>query len=251
MSPATGTTAPGENMGYKRSVHCSYCHQRGHNKSGCPEWKAKIESLRASYGDDHYRVARYDAKKASRAASVSKRKCSYCGEQGHNRAGCSKLKAAMESFRGRNVEYRQNVLNALIENGIGPGAMVKITQRWSGSVHIYMLTEISWGDIDMTDKNRDFIEMKRVQSLMDKHGGHGCTRLPVTVTGISWGPSWEIVVPSNEARIRETMPATYLAGTLGLKRVFKDKNSSIYTMKDSWGDYDREFDVSNYTTSLM
>ena len=234
-------------MSYKRTVTCSHCHSRGHNKSGCPEWKKYIENRRVDYGDSDWRVSDYDAKRARKASSAANRKCSYCGEQGHNRAGCPKLKAAMESFRGRNVEYRQNVLNTLIENGLGPGAMVKNTQSWSGSTRLYMVTEVSWERIEMTDKNHDFIEMKQVHNLMNKHGGFSQTRLSMAISGMSWGPNYEIVVPSNTARIRETMPATFLAGTLGLKAVFKDKGSHIYTMKDSWGDYDREFDVSTST----
>ena len=250
MSPAGGLTAPGGNMSYKRTVTCSHCHMRGHNKSGCPEWKKYIEIRRTNYGDHDWRVSDYDAKRARKASSAANRKCSYCGEQGHNRAGCSKLKAAMESFRGRNVEYRQNVLDALIENGLGPGAMVKYTQRWSSCSRVYMVTEIAWQDIDMTDKNRDFIEMKQIHNLMRKDGGFNQTRFSTAISGMSWGPSYEIVVPSNEARIRETMPATFLAGTLGLKATFKDKGNSIYTMKDSWGDFDREFDINDFTASL-
>ena len=250
MSPAGGLTAPGGNMSYKRTVTCSHCHMRGHNKSGCPEWKKYIEIRRTNYGDHDWRVSDYDAKRARKASSAANRKCSYCGEQGHNRAGCSKLKAAMESFRGRNVEYRQNVLAALIENGLGPGAMVKYTQRWSSCSRVYMVTEIAWQDIDMTDKNRDFIEMKQIHNLMRKDGGFNQTRFSTAISGMSWGPSYEIVVPSNEARIRETMPATFLAGTLGLKATFKDKGNSIYTMKDSWGDFDREFDINDFTASL-
>jgi len=250
MSPAGGLTAPGGNMSYKRTVTCSHCHMRGHNKSGCPEWKKYIEIRRTNYGDHDWRVSDYDAKRARKASSAANRKCSYCGEQGHNRAGCSKLKAAMESFRGRNVEYRQNVLDALIENGLGPGAMVKYTQRWSSCSRVYMVTEIAWQDIDMTDKNRDFIEMKQIHNLMRKDGGFNQTRFSTAISGMSWGPSYEIVVPSNEARIRETMPATFLAGTLGLKATFKDKGSNIYSMKDSWGDYDREFDINDFTASL-
>jgi hypothetical protein len=237
-------------MSYKRTVTCSHCHSRGHNKSGCPEWKKYIETRRADYGDSDWRVSDYDAKRARKASSAASRKCSYCGQQGHNRAGCSKLKAAMESFRGRNVEYRQNVLNALIENGLGPGAMVKYTQSWSGTTRLYMVTEVSWERIEMTDKNHDFIEMKHIHNLMNAGRGHNQTRLSTVISGMSWGPSYEIVVPSNAARIRETMPATFLAGTLGLKATFKDKDNSIYSMKDSWGDFEREFDISDFTASL-
>jgi len=33
-------------MSYKRTVRCSYCYGTGHNKSSCPEYKAKIEEYR-------------------------------------------------------------------------------------------------------------------------------------------------------------------------------------------------------------
>ncbi len=114
---------------YKRTVHCSYCGGAGHNQSGCSAYKERIEQLRADFGDDHYSVRSYDEKKARKASSAKNRKCSYCGEGGHNKAGCSKLKSAMEQFRTKNVEYRKNVLNALVENGLGPGAMLRMRRR--------------------------------------------------------------------------------------------------------------------------
>ena len=50
---------------------CSYCHNRGHNKSTCPAYKARIEEWRAEYGDEHPWVAKYDMKKAKRADLAS------------------------------------------------------------------------------------------------------------------------------------------------------------------------------------
>ena len=250
MLPAGGLTAPGGKMSYKRTVTCSHCSTRGHNKSGCPEWKQYIEHRRSSYGDSDWRVADYDAKIFRKAAAATRRKCSYCGGQGHNRAGCSKLKAAMESFCGRNAEYRQNVLDALIENGLGPGAMVKYANSWSSNALVYMVTGIDWEHIDMADKTHDFVEMKHIQNLTNPHRGSAQTRFSKEFLGQSWGPSYEIVVPSNEARIRETMPRTFLAGTLGLKAVFKDKSNSIHTMKDSYGDFDRDFDINDFSAEL-
>jgi hypothetical protein len=236
-------------MGYKRTVHCSYCGESGHNKSGCPAWKERIETYRAEYGSDYYAVRAYDDKKARKANSAKNRKCSYCGDGGHNKAGCPKQKVAMEAFRTKNIEYRKNVLAALIESGLGPGAMIKTTQRWNDQIVLSMVVSIDWAKAHMADRTADIL-IARPMNRINNTSWNSETRLPKHVTGQNWGPEYEIVVPASETRIRSTMPSTFLAGTLGLKQVFKDKEFELHTMKDSWGDYDREFDPDKYSTSL-
>ena len=59
-------------MSYKRTVRCSHCYQTGHNKSGCPEYKAKIEEWRAE-GIMTYTVEAYDRKKAKKATAAKNR----------------------------------------------------------------------------------------------------------------------------------------------------------------------------------
>ena len=47
------------------------------------------------------------------------------------------------------------------------------------------------------------------------------------------------------------MPASYLAGSLGVKKVFKDKDYGIHTMDPhKWGDYTTEFDPERYSTKV-
>tara|TARA_R110001606_G_scaffold271596_1_gene420201 strand:+ start:144 stop:860 length:717 start_codon:yes stop_codon:yes gene_type:complete len=236
-------------MGYKRTVHCSYCGESGHNKSGCPAWKERIETYRAEYGSDYYAVRAYDDKKARKANSAKNRKCSYCGDGGHNKAGCPKQKVAMEAFRTKNIEYRKNFLAALIESGLGPGAMIKTTQSWNDRTFLSMVMSIDWANAHMADRSADIIITRPVNRI-NNTSWNAETRLPKNVTGQNWGPDYEVVVPTSEIRIREGMPATFLAGTLGLKQTFRDKEYGLHTMKDHWGDFDDEFDPDKYSTTI-
>ena len=237
-------------MSYSRTVRCSHCYNSGHNKSGCPDYKKKIERLRALDPND-YTVRQYDAKRQRRADAAQNRRCSYCGEQGHNRAGCSKLKAAMESYRAKNVEYRRNWYDAIVKGGLGPGAMIEHKTYW-GDVETYMVVGFAWQSINMHEKGTSIlhvVKLDRIRHLGDPRY-HIHMRLSQEVTGATYGPEYKVRVPSTEHRIRTAMPSTFMAGTLGLKAVFKQKGSSLRTMKGSWGDYDNEFDPDNYTTDI-
>lgn len=110
---------------HKKTVRCSYCHQPGHNKSSCPQYAARIEELRADYGDDHYAVTAYDYKKNKRKASGKYRRCSYCGESGHNRKTCVALKSDVLKVKAKNAAYRQGVYEAMVKHGIFTGAVVE------------------------------------------------------------------------------------------------------------------------------
>ena len=115
---------------HKRTVHCSYCHDSGHNKSSCPARALVIEQRRERCGDDDYTVRVYDAKKAKRRASALGRKCSYCSRQGHNRASCSELRTNIFASQIKNVTYRHAMLERMKALGVGVGAVLS-TDRYS------------------------------------------------------------------------------------------------------------------------
>jgi hypothetical protein len=236
-------------MSYKRQVHCSHCHGRGHNKAGCPDYKERIERFRAANGDTDWRVAAYDAKRAKKASVAKNRKCSYCGDQGHNRAGCAKLKAAKSAYAARNAVYRLNVLDALIKHGFGPGTIAR-KKHWSGDMHHSMVIAIDWASVNMHDKTAGVVEVVSVRKLANIANSQLAWRLSRQVLESPYGPRYEIVVPTSETRIMASMPASYLEGTLGLKKVFKDKDLPLYTMRDYTGAYTNEFDPNDYSTEL-
>ena len=247
-------------MGYKRTVHCSYCGEAGHNKLGCPAWTERIEQYRADFGDDHYMVSNFDEKKKRMANAKNNRSCSYCGKPGHSRAGCSKLKDVKEQFRTKNVEYRENFLKVLIDNGIGPGAMIKY-KNYSGET-IAMIKDIDWKMVNMAQKSQSvirFCDIKQLRYIGDERWLSD-TRLSGEMTGTPHGPVWEVVVPTSSSAILEDCPKDFIggkkvkgkliAGKLGMKEVFKNKELNLYTMKDYWGDFDKEFNIDDFDTEL-
>jgi hypothetical protein len=109
---------------HKRTVHCSYCHERGHNKSSCPEYAERIERLRGANGDDHYLVAAFDRKKAKRSSKAKDRKCSYCDGKGHNRATCPELRAHILESQAKTAAFRKVMLERMKALGIGVGTVL-------------------------------------------------------------------------------------------------------------------------------
>tara|TARA_R110002124_G_scaffold89937_2_gene229730 strand:+ start:2825 stop:3661 length:837 start_codon:yes stop_codon:yes gene_type:complete len=126
---------------YKRTVHCSYCRQPGHNRSSCPKYAAKIEELRIAEGEDSYYVRVYDAKKAKRTGGAKERKCSYCTVKGHNRATCSELQSHMEETKEQNRLFRALVLKRFQAMGVAPGALCK-SDRFRNRVENTVVTAI-------------------------------------------------------------------------------------------------------------
>ena len=157
----------------------------------------------------------------------------------------------MESYRAKNVEYRRNWLAAIVKSGLGPGAMIEHESYWSGK-ETYMVVGIDWQKVNMHQKAVSpirVIKLDRIRQAADPRY-HVEMRLPQEITGQEYGPEYKIVVPSSECRIQSAMPSSFMAGTLGLKAAFKEKGSSLRTMKDDWGAFRNEFDPDDYTTDL-
>lgn len=135
-------------------VTCSWCHKRGHNRTGCPERKKFCAA-----NPDSYEAQTLRREQEARRNSVSKRACTYCSEKGHNRRGCTALKEDKALVIKKNNEYRNHLISKLSENGLGPGALVcygahdvhssrRDTESiWDKTVTM-VLTSISWGDVD-------------------------------------------------------------------------------------------------------
>ena len=238
-------------MSYKRTVRCSYCHQTGHNKSGCPEYKAKIEEWRAE-GIMTYTVEAYDRKKAHKAAGAKTRKCSYCGETGHSRAGCSKMKAQMERYRIRNKEYRSNYLKAVLENGLGPGALLS-AESWCGDKTLYIVMSVDWSKVSMHDKGARVFHVLPLNRLghANKDRWRAEFALSKHVRGTEYGQDYKVEVKADESSIFAILPPEYHDGKLGLKDTFRDKEWGGHTIPRDWyGELGEELDVSTIETTL-
>jgi len=144
---------------YKRTVRCRYCHKPGHNKSSCPQYAARVEDMREKYGSDYWMVAQYDEKKAKRSAAGKDRKCSYCGEGGHNRGTCGILKTHMEETKEANIVYRQRAFQRLVHHGLFTGALVtngSVTVNRGDEVNKFttplVVTRVCWENINVWNR---------------------------------------------------------------------------------------------------
>ena len=126
---------------YNGQVRCSYCYEYGHNKRTCPERLARLQkNLENEKSDSSQgRYTEYYANQIAKMTGVNPetgekrgrrneswgRKCSYCGERGHNRRTCETLKSDLARYAVMTRETRQEVRDWALTDGIGIGAMVK------------------------------------------------------------------------------------------------------------------------------
>lgn len=106
----------------RRTVRCSYCGQRGHNKAGCPKLKAKLAARAEAHPD-----CAWLANERYNEAQRKKRACTYCGEEGHNRTTCRTMKQDILLLEQKNQAWKFHVRERLEDIGLGPGAL--FTQR--------------------------------------------------------------------------------------------------------------------------
>lgn len=104
-------------MSYSGTVRCSHCYEKGHNITSCPKLKKKWEEDPNSY--DGRKWARIQARKNR------PKTCSYCGTEGHTRAGCKVMKEHKAQFQDDLILWRKAVLKWTKDIGLGIGAMVR------------------------------------------------------------------------------------------------------------------------------
>jgi hypothetical protein len=166
---------------------CGYCGDTGHNHSTCPTEKKRVEEIRAR-DPDNWRVYEYDRRhqrrKESRLRASQDRKCSYCGEPGHNRRSCPTLKQHKHYGVIANAEARVEILEYLRKEGIGPGALMVIGERYydqqTESYHrrlgTHLVAGMNWKALDFAyfdtgKSDREHPQNKEVLSLVNLRTG--------------------------------------------------------------------------------
>ena len=108
-------------MSYRgRSVYCSFCGERGHNRTGCPKRKQYIKENPNSWEaiKEQRKQQRRDEVKAKGG-----RKCSYCGKRGHTTRTCEVKKQDRVRLIEVLTKERTEGLKRLNEMGWGVGAL--------------------------------------------------------------------------------------------------------------------------------
>ena len=138
---------------------CGYCGDTGHNRSTCSTHKASIDKLRER-DPENWRVASYDreqqSRKAKRRTAAENRRCSYCSGSGHNRRTCSTLSEHKMYANVANAEAREEILTYLRKEGIGPGALMVMSDRFFNSktdeyerrFQTYVVAGMNWKALD-------------------------------------------------------------------------------------------------------
>ena len=141
-----------ENGEYIRTVTCSYCWTRGHNRSSCPDRAEKIEEQRAE-DPDCYSVRRYDQEKKNKKT----RSCSYCGNEGHNVTTCKGIAEHLEVEIDSSIVYRAQAYEHIKESGLGIGALVRVENYYDANYNnveaMGFVTEILWDKINHLNRN--------------------------------------------------------------------------------------------------
>ena len=163
-----------ENGNYKRTVRCSHCYEKGHNKSSCPERveqlhtniKALKERIATNEYDTDYGRDNDQRRLVNAVGSLSKmmnkgkgRKCSYCDETGHNRRTCAKRTQDIGIHSTETKAYREKFLEKMRDIGLGVGAIVRETVRIQSSDGGYKdvaalayVESVDWLSVDHRDK---------------------------------------------------------------------------------------------------
>jgi len=153
---------------HKRTVRCSYCWTDGHNRSSCPTLSADVDDLRIKHGDSHPKVVLYDLKKTKRHKKGKERKCSFCGETGHNRATCEDLGKQIAETRAENAVYRAAILQRMRLLGVGFGAIIT-SERNTNRVNEtdcnsdryrvpQVVTQVNWDNINFWNTTYAFFD---------------------------------------------------------------------------------------------
>lgn len=233
-------------MSYNGTVYCRYCYGKGHNKRTCPDYTNRLkeralEEIKVD-GDYHgYWGKQYNKRVKSTGlyadgtamsaevikanTKTSKRRCTYCGAQGHNKRTCAVWKRDTLNYVEEQIAWRKKLKAWAEEVGYGVGALLKV-DRW-GMVHAWMVTHVSWNTVD-----NSAVANYVARAELLGGGGKDSFALP-TIEGLV-DKGW------NNQEMLSGVPTVHFpkdflteAGVAGpLKRRFEDAKSECY-----WDNY--------------
>ena len=184
-------------MTHKRTVRCSYCHHKGHNRAGCPDLKKYVED-----NPDSWTAQRVAQKKVYR----SRRACSYCKETGHNRRSCESLRADKSTAVSLNRDWRRKAADHLKREGWAVGTLLRVSD-YHRTETLFMVTRMLWDSMDfrvlLEDGTKRVCEIQRLDKLGTRdYYSHDELQYPpdahaeATLKGRDWGWSTTIEVVS-------------------------------------------------------
>ncbi len=190
----------------RKTVWCSYCMSKGHNRQTCQLLKKDIERLREAFGDEHPEVKEYDNNRKAVSASASRRakmprSCTYCSTHGHNRRTCATLKEHLSHAIKMNRDYCKRVIESMNDYGIGLGTMLRTEGHslgWHRTRHfiqdtryaLWMIVGIDWGEISFLNPSAKALRCRNMNN-----GEEISLPVPKIKPSLEMH-SWEVASPS-------------------------------------------------------
>ena len=198
---------------YRQSPMCRHCYQRGHTKNHCPEIKQAAEN-----GEQWAKNLVERQKEA-----VKNRKCSYCGEQGHNKRSCNYKKVDKVIYDMVGRDFIEERLKEMKENGVAVGSLISYTPSYgnTGTTTIAYVTKIvtenrsptwRWLEKYFHEKPDGYMGYNRYERNLDSSPIQDVVFLLKSVTGSGlgyWGDSEHCSVEYEdfERELRKGTPA--------------------------------------------
>lgn len=174
------------------TVHCRYCHNAGHNVKTCEvlaNWVKEDPYERAYYVEQRYKV-RFDERNGNRLPPKEQKKCSYCGEHGHDKRKCdSRLEDLVHSLK-ENKHYRKNFIAWANDKGFGVGALVSLYRS------MYLVTDVMLDEISCELSADKTLMLSNVETGRTTHVG--IDSYLIVYNSVKVLSAGEPIVPSNE-----------------------------------------------------
>ena len=209
-------------MSYRgRSVYCSFCGERGHNRTGCPKRKQYIKDNPNSWEaiKEHRKQQIRDDRKAKGG-----RKCSYCGNRGHTTRTCETKKQDRVRLTEVLKRERTEGLKRLNEMGWGVGALFERKNRWVDEKQIYMVESIEWKEWNDSDIVT-LIGLSVAQAVGEDNGDWRKPR-QVNISVSLHSDAGNLKTPLVPRHAEQKAPKGFLDGTMFDESRFFPKGSS-------------------------
>ena len=216
-------------MSWNGTVTCSHCYQTGHNKRGCPQLKEEIERRRAEFGDDDWKVRSHDSHRRWTSRKGETRRCTYCGEVGHNRRTCPTLGGHVEQMQKASVVFRRRFVDALQASGVGVGSLLVYTDTWRDHKTRYLVAGIEW-DRATAFSRRGNLGIYKVRNLAQLTAGESHCPAPEGFLPTMGSSNVSVLAPKGDIEV----PDGFLAGLTAKEAKTLLKESQAWHWEDSW-----------------
>jgi len=111
--------------------------------------------------------------KVSEHRKLKPRRCSYCGDTAHDKRKCEKLHDDKINTILVNRRWIDLVLRDCEDNGLGIGAMLKITDPYShDKFNLAMVVGFEWGNLFLKYPTKGWIKVKNYMGDVHKNSNH-------------------------------------------------------------------------------